>query len=147
MGVTINASMLNADVLRRASTPFIFCSQTTQTERLIEDGAYVPLNLNVELATALVKHPESIREIRASEEIMTIVAMCDKPILFKDYEILFDPRYRINPIRVFIESAKRQKVAVLWCGRLREDQLEYATPEYKDYHLFRIQDFDITCVE
>lgn len=138
--------MLNADVLKKASTPIILCSYPNRVARLMDHGRYVPLNLNIKLAEALVKFPQLQRSKRANDEVMTIVTQCQTPTFFEDYQILFDPRYNIDAIRVFTELSRHQKVVVKWCGRLNGNSLEYATPEYKDFHSFRIQDYDITCV-
>lgn len=146
MGATINVSMLNADVLKKATTPIILCSFPNRVARLIDGGRYVPLNLNVKLAEALVKFPQLQRNQRANDEVMTIVSQCDKPTFFEDYEILFDPRYDIDAIKVFTELSRRQGVVVKWCGRLNGNSLEYATPEYKDFHSYIIEGYDITCV-
>lgn len=78
--------------------------------------------------------------------MMSIVSQCKAPTLLEEYEILFDPRYDVDAIKVFTELARRQKVVVKWCGRLNGNSLEYATPDDKDYHSFRIQDYDIICV-
>lgn len=146
MGATINVSMLNADVLKKATTPIILCSFPNRVAKLMDGGQYVPLNLNVMLAEALIKFPQQQRSRRANDEVMSIVSQCHKPICLEDYEILFDPRYDIDAVKVFTELSRRQKVVVKWCGRLSGNSLEYATPEYKDFHSFRIQDYDITCV-
>lgn len=146
MGATMNVSMLNKDVLKKATTPIILCSFPNRVVRLIESGQYAHLNLNIRLAEELVKYPTEQRPRRANDEVMSIISQCKAPTLLDDYEILFDPRYDIDAIKVFIELARWQKVVVKWCGRLNGNSLEYAAPDYKDYHSFRIQDYDITCV-
>lgn len=146
MGSMINVNIMSADVLKKATTPVILCSFPKRVARMMEGGPYVPLNLNIKLAEALVKFPQSERSRRANDEVMSIVSQWQKPTFFEDYEILFDPQYDIDAIKVFTEIARRQKVVVKWCGRLNGNSLEYATQEYKDYHSFRIQDYDITCV-
>ena len=146
MGSIINVSKLREDLLKKATTPIILCSFPNRIAKLIEGGQYNPLNLNVKLAEALLKFPESQRSQKANDEIMKIVSQCHAPVFLADYEILFDPRYDIDSIKVFTEISRRQKVVVKWCGRLNGNSLEYATPEYRDYHSFRIQDYDITCV-
>ena len=138
--------MLNTNVLKKATTPIILCSFSNRVAKLMESGKFVPLNLNIKLAEALLKIPQSQRSRKANDEIMKIVSECHDPTFLEDYEILFDPRYDIDAIKVFIEISRRQKVVVKWCGRLNGNSLEYAAPGYKDYHSFRIQDYDITCV-
>ncbi len=146
MGVMINVSMLSKDLLRKATTAIIFCSYTNRVARLIESVQYIPLNLNIRLAEELVKYPVKQRPLRANDEAMSILSQCKAPTMLENYEILFDPRYNIDAIKVFTELALRQKVVVKWCGTLNGNFLEYATPEHKDYHSYRIQDYDITCV-
>ncbi len=146
LSLMISVSRLTADKLYSASIPIILCSFSNRVARFIESGQYIPLNLNIRLAEELVKYPAEQRSQRANDEVMAIVSQCSSPTLLEDYEILFDPRYDIDVIKVFIEIARRQKVVVKWCGRLNGDSLEYATPDDKDYHSFRIQDYDITCV-
>ena len=93
-----------------------------------------------------MKYPAEQRPQRANDEVMSIISQCNAPILLEDYEILFDPRYDIDAIKVFTELSRRQKVVVKWCGKLNGNSLEYATPDDKDYHSFKIQDYDIICV-
>lgn len=142
----INSSRLTADKLNSTSIPVILCSFPNRVTRLIKSGQYTPLNLNIRLSEELVKYPVEQRTQRANDEVMSIVSQCKSPTILEDYEILFDPRYNIDAIKVFIEIARHQKVIVKWCGRLNGDSLEYATLDDKDYHSFRIQDYDITCV-
>lgn len=146
MGAVINVSMLSKDVLRKATAPIILCSFPNRVARLMEGSQYTPLNLNIRLAEELAKYPAEQRPRRANDEVMSIVSQCKAPTLLEDYEILFDPRYDVDAIKVFTELARRQKVVVKWCGKLSGNSLEYATPDDKDYHSFRIQDYDITCV-
>lgn len=146
MGAIINVSMLNADVLKKARTPIILCSFPTRVAKLLEDGQYVTLNFNIKLAEALLKIPQHQRGRKANDEIMKIISQCHAPVFLDNYEILFDPRYDIDVIKVFSEISRWQRIIVKWCGNLNENALEYAAPEYKDFHSFKIKDYDITCV-
>lgn len=146
MGVIVKAFQLNKDVLEKTTTPIILSSYHAKVARLIEDAKYETLNLNIKLSEALLKIAQKQRAERANDEIMKIISKCDKPIFLENYEILFDPRYNVDAIKVFVQLARRQKLIIKWCGAMTEDSLEYATFEHKDYHRFRIEDYDITCV-
>lgn len=146
MGAIISVSMLNADVLNKATNPIILTSFPKRVAKIMEGGQYTPLNLNIKLAEDLLKFPWEQRSQRANDVVMSIISQCCKPTFLENYEVLFDPRYDIDAIKVFTEIARRQKVVVKWCGGLTGNLLEYATPDYTDYHAFRIQDYDITCV-
>lgn len=138
--------MLNAEMLQKATVPVILCSFSNRTAKLVEAGQYVPLNLNVELAEALLEIPPTQRARNANDAVMKIISLYQSPTIFENYEILFDPRYDIDALKVFAELARRQKVVVKWCGGIKGNTLEYAVPEYPDYHAFKIQDYDIICV-
>lgn len=146
MGAVISLSTLSKEMLRKATAPIILCSFPNRVARLMEGSQYTLLNLNIRLAEELVKYPAEQRPQRANDEVMSIISQCNAPILLEDYEILFDPRYDIDAIKVFTELSRRQKVVVKWCGKLNGNSLEYATPDDKDYHSFKIQDYDIICV-
>ena len=146
MGAVISLSTLSKDMLRKATAPIILCSFPNRVARLMEGNQYTLLNLNIRLAEELVKYPAEQRPQRANDEVMSIISQCNAPILLEDYEILFDPRYDIDAIKVFTELSRRQKVVVKWCGKLNGNSLEYATPDDKDYHSFKIRDYDIICV-
>lgn len=146
MGVSIPVRMLNAEVLRKATNPIVLCTFPNRVARLMETEQYVLVNMNVLVAEALLRFPKQQRHARANDETMSIVSQCHSPVFLKDYDILFDPRYNIDALKVFGELSRRQKVVVKWCGTLNGNSLNYASPEYKDYHSFRIQDYDITCV-
>lgn len=145
MGAIIKVSLLDANVLNATTTPIVLCSFPNRITKLIDSNMYVPLNLNVKLADALLKFPQSQRSQKAHDETMKIVTQCHTQTFIEHYEILFDPRYGIDAIRVFTELSRYQKAVIKWCGTLNGGALEYATPEYNDFHSFRIQDYNITC--
>ena len=80
------------------------------------------------------------------DEVMKIVSSIQGPIFLTDYEMLFDPRYSIDVIRLFYELSRRAKIVIKWCGTLDDNHLVYATPAYSDFHSYNIHDYDITCV-
>ena len=146
LGFMTNGSRLTPDKLYAVSIPIILCSSPKRVFRWLEEGHYQQINLNLEIAKGLLVLPKVERISKINKVITDIISRFAGPIYIENYEILFDPRYEIDVIKVFIEIARRQKVVVKWCGRLNGDSLEYATPDDRDYHSFRIQDYDITCV-
>lgn len=77
---------------------------------------------------------------------MKIVIATQAPVFLTDYEMLFDPRYNIDVIKLFCEMSRRVKIVIKWCGTLQDNRLVYATPAYKDFHSYNIYDYDIICV-
>lgn len=138
--------MLTEDVLKRVMNPIILSTFPKRISNLLEEQRYELLKLNDKLSEALLKYPKELRSEKAIDEVMGIISLMHSPILLENFEMLFDPRYKINAIKIFSEIARRQRIAVKWCGKVSTESLEYATPEYEDYNSFRINDYDIICV-
>jgi hypothetical protein len=70
----------------------------------------------------------------------------NEPVYLTDYEMLFDPRYEIDVLRLFVELARRNKLIVKWCGQASEKTISYAEPGYSDYKQYKISDYDVAIV-
>jgi hypothetical protein len=146
LGTIIKSSQLNTNILNKASIPIVFCLFTPRILKILANVHYYELSLNKALAEALLKKDAATRHLLINDEIMKIIASAKVPILLTNYEMLFDPRYDIDVIRLFNEISKRAKLIVKWCGTISNNRLEYATLEYEDYHSYYIMDYDIICV-
>lgn len=146
MGTLIKNSKINIDTIKKTTIPIILCSLAPRLKKIITECNYQELSLNEELAKALVKKEVSIRPQLVADEVMKIVSSIQGPIFLTDYEMLFDPRYNIDVIRLFYELSRRAKIVIKWCGTLDDNHLVYATPAYSDFHSYNIHDYDITCV-
>lgn len=146
LGTLIKNSKINIDTIKKTTIPIILCSSAPRLKKIITECNYQELSLNKELAKALVKKEVSIRPQLVADEVMKIVSSIQGPIFLTDYEMLFDPRYSIDVIRLFYELSRRAKIVIKWCGTLDDNHLVYATPTYRDFHSYNIHDYDITCV-
>ncbi|MCL5779813.1 MAG: BREX-3 system P-loop-containing protein BrxF [Firmicutes bacterium] len=146
MGTLIRSSQINKEMLKKITTPIVLCSSAPRLKRFIADGGFKELRLNKILAEALVKKDAAVRPQFVADEVIKIVSSIQAPVLLTDYEMLFDPRYSIDVIRLFYELSRRVKIAIKWCGTLDDNHLVYATPAHRDFHSYDIQDYDITCV-
>ena len=146
MGTLIRSSQINKEMLKKITTPIVLCSSAPRLKRFIADCGFKELSLNKILAETLVKKEEAIRPQFAADETIRIVSSIQAPVLLKDYEILFDPRYKIDVIRLFYELSRRVKIIIKWCGTIDDNHLVYATPAHRDFYSYNIQDYDITCV-
>ena len=115
-------------------------------ERAKKQGKSLNKTIQALLNEALVKKDTAIRPQFVADEVMKIVSSIQGPIFLTDYEMLFDPRYSIDVIRLFYELSRRAKIVIKWCGTLDDNHLVYATPAYIDFHSYNIHDYDITCV-
>lgn len=146
MGTLIKNSKINIDTIKKTTIPIILCSLAPRLQKIITECNYQELSLNKKLAKALVKKEVSIRSQLVADEVMKIESSIQGPIFLTDYEMLFDPRYNLDVIRLFSELSRRAKIVIKWCGTLDDNHLVYATPAYRDFHSYNIHDYDITCV-
>lgn len=126
----IKSSQLNTDILNNSSIPIVLYSPTQRVKEIIADCHYYEFSLNIMLAEALAKKNAATRHQLVNDEILKIVTSARGSILLTDYEMLFDPLYGIDVIKLFYEISRRTKIVVMWCGTMNESCLEYATPEY-----------------
>ncbi len=146
LGTLIKSSQFSKKMLEKTNMAIVLCSSAPRLKKIVAEVGFKELSLNKILAKALVKKDTAIRPQFVADEVMKIVSFLQTPIFLTDYEMLFDPRYNIDVIRLFYELSRRAKIVVKWCGTFDGNQLVYATPDYRDYHSYNIQDYDITCV-
>ncbi|HRU49733.1 MAG TPA: BREX-3 system P-loop-containing protein BrxF, partial [Bacilli bacterium] len=146
LGTLIKSSQFSKKMLERTNMAIVLCSSEPRLKKIIAEAGFKELSLNKILAEALVKKDTAIRPQFVADEVMKIVSSIQGPIFLTDYEMLFDPRYSIDVIRLFYELSRRAKIVIKWCGTLDDNHLVYATPAYIDFHSYNIHDYDVTCV-
>lgn len=146
MGTLIKSSQFNKKMLKKIATPIVLCSSAARLKKIIAEAGFKDLSLNKILAEALLEKDTAVRPQFVSDEAIRIVTSIQGPVFLTDYEILFDPRYTIDVIRLFYEMSRRVRIVIKWCGTLEDNHLVYATPAHRDFHSYNIQDYDITCV-
>jgi hypothetical protein len=145
MGTIVKNSSFTKDILAKSNIPVVFCSLSPAIERLLNESNHQKLSLNLPLAKALAVQDENSRLLHVTDEVLKIVPT-SAPTYLTDYEMLFDPRYQLDVLRLFCKISRKVKLAAQWPGTLESNTLYYAEPEYPDYHAFDIQNYDILCV-
>ena len=144
MGFTVKLSALRVDDFNKLLTPVVFCVDEKKASSFTKD--YSVLSVNGLLSEKLIRIEESKRNIFAADEMNKLIAGSNEPVLIKDFEILFDPEYQIDVLKLFILANRKKRIAVLWCGTYKDGKLFFAEPGYKDYHVYNISDYDISCI-
>ena len=145
MGKVISRKTLTPKELLRLASPVLFCSSWQFYKTIIEDSGFQTISLNLPLAKALIGKSE--KEIIASiTDIILGLLPKQNPIYLSDYETLFDPRYRLDVIKLFCEIARHNKLFIQWCGGLINGFLTYAEHGYTDYAKYKVSDYEITCI-
>ena len=146
MGKTINIRTLTASELLRLPSPVFICSNKNIFYKTITESGYSVTSLNISLAKKLAGLPEQEVQRTAPAVAQDLLTVSPK-VYLKDYEILFDPRYKLDVLRMFADVSRRIKLIVKWCGRIEGDSLVYAEQGFADYKRYNINDYEITVIK
>lgn len=144
----LKPSALTADFLNTGQNgiPLFICTDVQRARKKLEEASYKTVSVNALLSKALIEYSASERPKHIEAELKKILSY-HVPILITDFEMLFDPRYEIDVIKLFCEKARVINVAVKWPGKFTGTKLTYAEPEYKDYHEFNCSLYQIRIVQ
>lgn len=144
MGRIIDGRTLATKKLLQLPYPILLCANNLAFEKEIIDAGFHNVSLNLDLAKFLLGKAERDIAVRITAIIMNLLPK--GPVFLTDYEMLFDPRYKLDVIKLFCIIARHNKLIVQWPGGLTEDTLTYAEAGYDDYASYKIDDYQITCV-
>lgn len=137
MGITIPTLNFSPQNLTGLLRPIIYCCPN----KAVVNQA---ISLNKELAQALILYKRRTMQI---EKCFTevIAKLPDEPII-KDFDVLFNPSYKIDVLKIMINACKAKPFGVIWPGKFDDDRLIYAEEGYVDYKTYDVNDYDITCI-
>lgn len=144
MGSTFKLSSLNKDTLDKLLTPLVFCVNQSQLSSAANGSDIV--SINEVLSKRLLVYEQNERILCVIDEVNKIIDNAGDHLLITDFEILFNPEYQIDVLKMFIMINRKKKISIIWPGRYEEGKLKFAEPEYQDYKAYNISDYDITCI-
>jgi len=127
------------------SFPVVACNPNEALEQDIAGAGYQRFALNFPLAIALSAKPEDDRTKNVKEIVFSILPK-RQAVYLVDYEMLFDPRYELDVLKLFYEIARKQPFVAKWCGEYKPFMLIYAEPGYPEYQRYIIANYDVICV-
>ena len=126
--------------------PLIICTDSSRVYKRLESAKYKEFQLNTQVSKALLDYSQGERPTKV-EAVFKKTLNTDSPILITDFEMLFDPRYEIDVIKLFCDKARITNVAVKWPGKYINGKLTYAEPEDPDYHEYDCNAYQIRIVQ
>lgn len=137
-----------------------FIIEANKGEILTQSGFYEPIiylkasfkncdnaiSVNVMLATELKKYNLKERSFRARSCLDKVLGDLPDEIVIKDFDVLFNPQYKIDVIVTLINACRRKKIAAIWPGIYKNGKLIYAEEGFADYKVYEVKNYDITCV-
>ncbi len=130
----------------RHTTPIFLCSPVTKrVEKALKEAAYSEVKLNKELSELLLDLPKDERPLAVEKQVETLLSP-HQSLFITDIEILFDPRYPIDVVKLFCKHARFSNLFVLWPGKYENGRLIYASPYDSDYHSYDCSQYQIQII-
>lgn len=119
--------------------PIIYCCPN-------EDIAGMTVSVNLLLAEKLVNCKPSRRTMKIEFLFNQVLEQLPDGVIIKDFDVMFNPEYTIDVLRVMSNACKKKQFSILWPGKYEDGKLFYSEEGYTDYRMFRVEEYDITCV-
>lgn len=139
MGTMIKARDLPALERGGLQRPVIYVKPPNEIQ-----SAAVPIN--VELAKKLAAVKPSRRTMRMELLFRQVLDALPDETIIKDFDVMFNPDYEVDVLKIMSSVAKAKPFRVIWPGRCEDGKLIYAEEGFRDYKVFEIKKYDVTCV-
>lgn len=103
-------------------------------------------SFNKRLAEELRKLKPTRRTMQLEKCFNKILDSLPEKVVIKDIDVMFNPAYMVDVIRILVEANKRHPFSLVWSGRYDDNRLLYGEEDLADYKSFEISDYDIVCV-
>lgn len=106
------------------------------------------VNLNANLAQALVEEPSRLRQLKAPKAVATIVEETEHDVVFLDHiDLLFSPSMQIDPLAVLKSVSRNRTVVSVWPGETDGKRLIHAKDWHPEYQSYQVDDFAVLSLE
>ena len=120
--------------------PIVFCNPPKE----IED---IAISINIPLAKELMKQGSTtMRTMRMEQNLLQILSTMENNPVLMDFDVMFNPAYKMDVIKLLISVCRKKQFCVIWPGRYEDGKLYYAEENYKDYKAYDIANYDITVI-
>ena len=138
----------NLDLVKRNRSLIVICMKYDEFLKHKEIKDLSIINLGLDLSLVLKEHPVESRNSKVIDELNNIFARVQtEHILVKNLDMLFNPEYKLNILKYFIDLSRNKLVFIEWPGHLKGRELEYSEINYPDYQRYSIDDHKIVVVK
>lgn len=139
MGKIIKLRDLSAAGRNAIQRPIIYCNPEAEM-----DGCAI--SVNVALAKKLLETKPNRRAIRLEQCFAEVINPLPDDSVVKDFDVMFNPDYEVDVLHILSSVGKSKMYRVLWPGKCDGARLIYAEEGYRDYKVYEIEQYDVTCV-
>ena len=105
-----------------------------------------PKSVSKPLAEALLACKPNRRSMKLEQIFNNILDTLPDGVVIKDIDVLFNPDYQVDVLKILMAARKRKRYNVIWPGRCEDGKLIYGEEGFPDYKTYNIENYDITCV-
>lgn len=111
-------------------------------QRLLE-----PKSVSKELADELLACRPNRRSMKLEQIFNNVLDRYPDDVTIKDIDVMFNPEYKVDVLKILVAARKRKRYRVVWPGRFEDGKLVYGEEGYLDYKIYKIEDYDIMFVK
>ena len=104
-------------------------------------------SISKELADSLLACRPNRRSMKLEQIFNTVLDRYPDGVTIKDIDVLFNPAYKVDVLKILISARKRKRYCVIWPGEFEDGKLIYGEEGYADYKVYNIADYDITFIK
>lgn len=105
-----------------------------------------PKSVSKPLAEALLACRPNRRSMKLEQLFNSVLDKYPDGVVIRDIDVLFNPEYKVDVLKILMAARKRKCYSVIWPGRCENGKLIYGEEGYPDYKTYNIERYDITCV-
>lgn len=105
-----------------------------------------PRSVSKPLAEALLACKPNRRSMKLEQIFNKVLDTLPDGVVIKDIDVMFNPDYKVDVLKILMASRKRKRYSVIWPGRCEDGKLIYGEEGFPDYKTYNIENYDITCV-
>ena len=139
MGTIIPARKFSNGNISGLLKPIIYCCPS-------EDITSTAIPINLLLAKELADCKPSRRTMRIEVIFNRILDQLPDGSVIKDFDVMFNPEYKIDVLKIMVDACKRKPFSIIWPGKHENGKLFYAEDGYHDFKAFSVKEYDVTCI-
>ncbi len=129
---------------RSASQPCLLCAHpdvgrlADAAQELLSIYDWPRLSVGREVSEILLSETCRHRSLVANRWLKARLAdLAPGPVLCTEIDLLFDPTFDLDPLKLFCHVGRLTRLVVMWPGTYQDQVLSYAVPEHGHYRIWR----------
>ena len=148
MGEIYTKYNFDLDLVKRNRSLVVICMKYDEFLKYKEIKDLSIINLGLDLSLLLKEHPVESRNSKVIDELNNILTRAQtEHILVKNLDMLFNPEYKLNVLKYFINLSRNRLIFIEWPGKLKSRELEYSEINYPDYQKYNVDDYKIVLIK